>query len=58
MDSLDRRLIELQGALLKLAAGQPVSKELFKVVILPTLTFSASFDDLYCYYCLRLVHSK
>ena len=29
MDSLDRRLIELQGALLKLATGQPVSPELF-----------------------------
>lgn len=30
MDSLDRRLIELQGALLKLATGQPVSQELFQ----------------------------
>lgn len=30
MDSLDRRLIELQGALLKLATGQPVSAELFQ----------------------------
>lgn len=30
MDSLDRRLIELQGALLKLATGQPVSSELFQ----------------------------
>lgn len=30
MDSLDRRLIELQGALLKLATGQPVSTEIFE----------------------------
>lgn len=30
MDSLDRRLIELQGALLKLATGQPVSKDQFE----------------------------
>jgi hypothetical protein len=30
MDSLDRRLIELQGALLKLATGQPVNQELFQ----------------------------
>lgn len=30
MDSMSRRLIELQGALLKLATGQPVSKEQFE----------------------------
>lgn len=30
MDSLDRRLIELQGALMKLATGHPVSDELYQ----------------------------
>jgi len=44
MNSLDRRLIELQGALLKLATGQPVDKEVFQQAHQALSGMTASLD--------------